>query len=252
MNGTAMEVVIALGLVVTELNQKRLHNKLITFSEKPTLHTMTGATLRDRVAEVSSMNAEMTTNLFSVFKLLLREAEADPNAQMVEKLFIFSDMQFDEATCGTHGKWKTTYDNIYKMYAKTKLAVPKILFWNLRAMHKSFPVEKDEQGKALISGLSKEMMKASLGNETIDFSPLTIMNEALAKYEITEVPKEERASIAAECAGKEAFCGSGSEGRWVSGVEKRAEEDSEKAALRRLQLEHPYAGLCHFCLNQLP
>ena len=193
MGGEPMEVAIALGLVVAALTEEPFKGKLITFHEQPSIHTISGTTLRDRVRDVQGMSWGGSTDLLAVFKLLLTEAQATPGAQMVEKLFIFSDMQFNVAD--RSGRWETTYDAICKMYGKTQFAVPKIIFWNLRATHKSFPVQKDELGTALISGFSAQMMKAFLANDTVNFSPLTIMNEALDKYQFTEIPKEERCPI---------------------------------------------------------
>ncbi|OQV15405.1 hypothetical protein BV898_10415 [Hypsibius exemplaris] len=255
MAGTPMEVAIALGLVVAELTAEPFHNKLITFSGNPELHTVAGSNLRDRVADLEKMEWGSNTDLIKVFELLLSEASKNPNAQMVEKLFIFTDMQFDEANqqeeklfcfdvqaessdeekeatadkkveigneameivdevvavkevekevCKDKG-WATTYETICQMFHKTKYAVPKIVFWNLRATHKSFPVQKDEVGTALISGFSAEMMKAFLSDDMVEFSPLSIMNQVLGKYEITEIPKEERIPLTADEAGVVSF-----------------------------------------------
>ena len=92
-----MEVAIALGLIVSELTDEPFKNKLITFSAEPRLHTVEGATLKERVANVSLMDWGGNTDLLAVFKLLLENAKANLGAQMIEKLFVFSDMQFGEA-----------------------------------------------------------------------------------------------------------------------------------------------------------
>jgi Domain of unknown function (DUF2828) len=197
MAGTPMEVAIALGLVVAELTEEPFKNKLITFDADPILHTIEGKNLRDRVLDVSRMAWGGNTDLLKVFELLLHQALESPGAKMVEKLFIFTDMQFDQATCEDDG-WETTYSSICKMFAKENLTVPKIVFWNLRATHKSAPVTKDQVGTALISGFSSQMMKAFLDNDTVHFNPLSIMNEVLQKYEIDKVPAQERLPIDAK------------------------------------------------------
>lgn len=76
------------------------------------------------------------TDLLKVFDLLLRTVAEEPSATMVEKLFIFTDMQFDEAV---GGQWTTTYEQICQKYAAQQTKVPQIVFWNLRATAKSFP-----------------------------------------------------------------------------------------------------------------
>ncbi|OQV22038.1 hypothetical protein BV898_03885 [Hypsibius exemplaris] len=198
MDGTPMEVAIALGLVVSELTSPPFRNTLISFSAEPVIHSVTGSTLRERVACLEGMPFGYNTDLIKVFELLLAQAESQPGSQMVEKLFIFTDMQFDEAEApdGQPRAWATTYQHILRLFGKTRHAVPKIIFWNLRATKASFPLSKDEEGVALVSGFSAAMLKAFLENKEMEaFNPLTVMNETLDKYEITPVPREERFPI---------------------------------------------------------
>lgn len=190
MSGVPMQVAVALGLIVAELTQEPFRNQLITFHESPKLHTIQGNTLRDRVKDVMEMEWGGNTNLLEVFDLLLSKVVGDPSAKMVEKLFIFTDMQFDEAVSG---QWNTTYQNICDKYAQQNTKVPQIIFWNLRATEKSFPVTKSQAGTALVSGFSAQLMKVFM--EAQDFDPVMILNMTLDKYDITEVPTAEKYPI---------------------------------------------------------
>ena len=71
--------------------------------------------------------------------------------------------------------------------------MPQIIFWNLRATEKSFPVTKSQAGTALVSGFSAQLMKVFM--EAQDFDPVMILNMTLDKYDITEVPTAEKYPI---------------------------------------------------------
>lgn len=133
--------------------------------------------------------------------MLLHEAVKNPGVQMVEKLFVFTDMQFDQAHCmsaaGDTG-WETTYQTIEKMYASKGFVVPKIIFWNLRATHKSFAVEKNQVGTALISGFSSAILKALLEGDVDKFDPTTVMDEVLKVYDMVKVSEVERVPFSQE------------------------------------------------------
>lgn len=182
MSGVPMEVSIALGLVVAEMTAEPFKGKVITFSAVPQWHTVTGTTLREKVASLSRAHWEMNTDFIAVFKMLLTEAKAyrlSPE-QMVKKIFVFTDMQFDAATQA--GRYQTAYDAVKKMYADAGYTVPQIVFWNLRDTHSSFPVRKDTPGVALMSGFSSEMLKLFLNDEEI--TPYTMMLKAVKDYEV--------------------------------------------------------------------
>ena len=114
--------------------------------------------------------------------MLLTEAKAyrlSPE-QMIEKIFVFTDMQFDAAT-NAFG-YQTAYDTVKQMYADAGYTVPQIVFWNLRDTHASFPVQKNTPGVALMSGFSSEMLKMFLDDEPM--TPYSMMLKAVKDYEV--------------------------------------------------------------------
>ncbi len=180
MGGVPMEVSIALGLVVSELSAEPFKNKVITFSAVPQWHEVKGATLSEKVFSLSRAHWEQNTDFIAVFKMILAEAKVyrlRPE-QMIKKIFVFTDMQFDSAT--NSGRYNTAFDVVKEMYTAAGYAMPQLVFWNLRDTHASFPVRKDTPGVALMSGFSAEMLKLFLDNAPM--TPYSMMLRALEKY----------------------------------------------------------------------
>ncbi|MCO5608330.1 hypothetical protein L7F22_062536 [Adiantum nelumboides] len=161
MSGTPMEVCIALGLLVAELSEEPFKNHLCTFSARPEIHLVQGETLADRYKFTQRMNWDMNTDFQKVFRLLLDLALASdlPKENMVKRIFVFSDMEFDQASASP---WETDYIMITKMYAEAGYGEPpEIVFWNLRDS-RSTPVLSNQKGVALVSGFSKNLLKIFL------------------------------------------------------------------------------------------
>lgn len=176
MVGTPMEVSIALGVYISERNTGPFKDTFITFSSRPTLEVLKGNLLQ-KVKQLEKAPWGMTTDLEAVFTLILNTATKAKIKQkdMPETLLILSDMQFNEATDNK----KTAYGMIKQQYKEAGYSLPKIVFWNLRAVDKTFPVTNKE-GVAMVSGFSPSIMKNILQGQ--DFSPKGIMlNTILAE-----------------------------------------------------------------------
>jgi len=157
MEGTPMEVAIALGL----LSQ----TKLITFSANPKLHDVPyHLSLHDQVRNVRAMDWGMNTNLELVMDLVATMPGP------IKRLYIFSDMQFDEAVTCSRFSSKTSYELL-----KEKLGgnIPQIVFWNLRGNTKDFPTGIDDNGVIMLSGYSPALL--TMITDAKDINPLNIM-----------------------------------------------------------------------------
>ena len=185
MSGVPMEVSIALGLVVSELSAEPFKNKVITFSAVPQWHEIKGTTLCEKVSSLSRAHWQMNTDFIAVFKMLLAEAKAYRLApeQMIKKVFVFTDMQFDAAT--NPSSYSTAFDAVKLMYDVAGYAMPQIVFWNLRDTHSSFPVRKDTPGVAMMAGFSAEMLKLFLDDAPM--TPYSMMLRAVEKYKVVVV-----------------------------------------------------------------
>ncbi|KAG7583286.1 Uncharacterized conserved protein UCP015417 vWA [Arabidopsis suecica] len=220
MSGEPMEVSVALGLLVSELSEEPWKGKLITFSKDPQLHLVKGDDLRSKTEFVRNMQWDMNTDFQKVFDLILEvavEAKLKPE-EMIKTLFVFSDMEFDQASYPSNGwdtpsysedddeedvdeedddeeddAWQTDYEVIVRKYREKGYgeAVPEIVFWNLRAS-RSTPVLGNKKGVALLSGFSKNLIKVFLkhGGEIDEgkiedgkIDPITIMEAVISRDE---------------------------------------------------------------------
>ncbi|PQP93230.1 uncharacterized protein Pyn_22756 [Prunus yedoensis var. nudiflora] len=182
MAGTPMEVSVALGLLVSDLSEEPWKGKVITFSGNPQLHLIEGDDLRSKCKFVRRMDWGMNTDFQKVFDLLLQVA-VNGNLKpehMIKRIFVFSDMEFDEASSNS---WETDYEVIQRKYKEKgyENAVPQIVFWNLRHSM-STPVPSTEPGVALLSGFSKNLMKIFLDGDG-DVRPDLTMEAAISGEE---------------------------------------------------------------------
>ncbi|KAG8943993.1 hypothetical protein FRC04_002382 [Tulasnella sp. 424] len=80
-----------------------------------------------------------------------------PKEEMIKKLFVFSDMQFDEASQGDN--WETNHEQIVRALGEAGYEVPEVAYWNLQGVSGAKPVTKDTPGVAILSGFSGNMLK---------------------------------------------------------------------------------------------
>jgi hypothetical protein len=199
---------VALSMVLAQLAKPPFANLFVTFSANPKIVTLReGAGLAANAMAMVKSQWGMNTDLHAVFvRLLLPLAVRHrvPREDMVRRLFVFSDMQFDHADgAGRVGEWETNHDAIARAYAEAGYDVPEIVYWNLAGQLETVPVEAERKGVALMSGFSPAMMKVFMGedaDETVDddtvmvdeqgeeikaptrkqeMTPLSIMNRAL-------------------------------------------------------------------------
>ncbi|KAL6629070.1 hypothetical protein ACP70R_028835 [Stipagrostis hirtigluma subsp. patula] len=179
MSGLPMDVCVALGLLVSELSDDPWRGRVITFSQRPELHRIDGDTLSQKVEFVLTMDWGMNTNFQAVFDKILEVAVGAGLApeRMVRRVFVFSDMEFDQASAQP---WETDYEAIVRKFTEAGYgaAVPEVVFWNLRDS-KAVPVESDQKGVALVSGFSKNLLKLFLDGGGI-VNPRAVMEKAIA------------------------------------------------------------------------
>lgn len=178
MCGTPMEVAIALGLLLSEIASDQFRGLMMTFDANPSIFRVdVNASLRDKVAKVQSAPWGFNTNLARAFDLLLDTASMfnTPADKMPKTLYIFSDMQFDQASPDNS---KTNFQNIELRYNQAGYTRPNVVFWNLRGDTVDFPVEQHVPRVALVSGFSPSLMELFLSGEVI--SPYAIMLKALS------------------------------------------------------------------------
>ena len=159
-----MDTSVGLGLLVAEVTEPPFGGSFITFSSTPSLERIDkSATLREKHAGLCDANWDMSTDFEAVFTELILKKAVEENLtqeQMVKRIFVFSDMQFDSA--GGGNSWSTSFERIQKAYSEAGYEVPEMVFWNLAGGRHGIapkPVTTDETGVALVSGYSQGMLK---------------------------------------------------------------------------------------------
>ena len=196
MHGKPVQVAVALGLLLSELNEGTFKNKVLTFSEQPSLVTVQGVTLRDRIRCVTNMSWGMNTNILAAFGAILDAAKIDSVSaeNMPSTIYILSDMQFDEATrsssdevCRVWGQstptptptppTATTWEIMKEMYAACGYNLPKVVYWNLRGNTTDFVVKANENNVCCISGFSPSILELIVDGEEV--SPVLLMRRSI-------------------------------------------------------------------------
>ena len=146
-----------------------------------------------QVMDLVGMHWDGSTNVNAAFSLILKRARKAkiPPEEMIETLFIFSDMQFDQAcdpySYSTRRSDATNFKVAQAEFEGHGYKLPKVVFWNLRGYglgeSASVPVAQTEEGTALVSGFSGQLLKLFMDGvqELESFNPFNIMKEAIGK-----------------------------------------------------------------------
>lgn len=152
---------IGLSLLVAEVTTAPFGGTFITFTSTPQVERVDlSMSLTEKVQRMKRAAWGGSTNFTSVFEDLVlpiakqNKVSAD---DMVKRVFVFSDMQFDLADRG----WSTSYERIKGLYEDAGYELPELIFWNLNT-HSSKPVTVTDEGTALVSGYSQGMLKVFL------------------------------------------------------------------------------------------
>ena len=172
MDGTPMEVAIALGIL------GKNKNRVITFSEEPRIFYIPDGTLYSQVKALRIMPWGYNTNFSKVMELVINIDEP------IDKIFVFSDMQFDEAFANNN----THFDVWKTIYKKKERQMPKIIFWNLRGNTSDFPVKSNENGVIMLSGYSPSLLTGIINGK--DINPLDVMLNIIRapRYDLIKSP----------------------------------------------------------------
>lgn len=174
MIGRPMAVSISLAIYFAERNNGAFKDKFITFSDSPSMESVKGHNIREKVQNLSHADWKMSTNLQSVFNLILTTAIKHnvPQSDMPDSVYIVSDMEFNWATGGN-----TNYDAIRAKYELAGYKQPNLVFWNVNARNDQSPITHDSNGTCLVSGCSPSILKNLLSGTFV--TPMGIMMDTL-------------------------------------------------------------------------
>lgn len=179
MFGRPLEVAISLGIYCAERAQGPFRDHFITFSARPHLQKIIGATITAKVNNLYDAAWDMNTDLEAVFRLILATALEHnvPQDQLPSKLYIISDMEFDQAlpqassminkslTLGASGP--TFMESMRNLYRGAGYELPQLVFWNVEARQNTFHMMEGEEGFCLVSGCSPSLFRSVLLGEEL-------------------------------------------------------------------------------------
>ena len=182
-----MDSAIGLSLLLAEITAPPFGGHFITFSCEPEMQAVDlTKSIFDKVSSLSRSHWSMNTDFIAVFERLILPAAIKhrlPPEDMVKRVFVFSDMQFDAAQGGTRRRlsfelrdpsWDTAFERIKGKFDKAGYELPHLVFWNLAGGRAGYPgshggdktvpkpVTSDELGCTLVSGYSQGMLKMFL------------------------------------------------------------------------------------------
>lgn len=167
MSGTPMEVAIALGILVSEVNHPQFRDRFITFDTNPSWIDLSKAkTLKEKVEITRKASWGVTTDFMKAQELILQIVRDNKlPKEEVPDLIVFSDMQFNAAD----KSYDTHYQLLVKKYKQlgSNYEPPRIVFWNLRGSTSGVPVSANTSNTQMLSGFSPSMLKLVLSGKEI-------------------------------------------------------------------------------------
>lgn len=183
-----MDSSIGLALLVAEVTKPPFGGAFITFSKFPRVVRIDASqTLAQKYEQLADAPWGGNTDFEAVFsKLLLPLAieNAVRPEDMVKRVFVFSDMQFDESHAGGNN-WSTSHERIQARYRDAGYEMPELVYWNLAGGRAGWlghgalgsgqgdpvapkPVAAETEGTAMVSGYSQGMLKVFLDNGSFE------------------------------------------------------------------------------------
>ncbi|CAJ1938052.1 unnamed protein product [Cylindrotheca closterium] len=173
MYGTPMEVVIALGIGISEITHESFRNTVLTFDATPQWFRLEeGDTIVDKVRKLGAAPWGMNTDFAKAYNLVLDVVETNKlKRENMPCLIVLSDMQFDQACIGSpitmFKHIKISVKRVANKLGWEDDAPSAIVFWNLRNTG-GHPVDKDAEGAVMLGGFSPSLLKMVMNGEALN------------------------------------------------------------------------------------
>ncbi|ORY73605.1 hypothetical protein BCR35DRAFT_281512 [Leucosporidium creatinivorum] len=164
---TPLDSSLGLSILLAQVAEPPFNNAVISFSYEPRFIDLKGNSLREHLDRIKSTGVGYNTDFAKLMRTVLARAvgvKLKPE-QMVKRIFIFSDMEFDEAQSGSQNPYQTHHEIIKSEYEAAGYPLPEMIYWNLAArfgQRNSKPVTAHTEGAALVSGYSAAILKVFL------------------------------------------------------------------------------------------
>lgn len=171
MTGRPMSVSTTLAVYFAERNKGRFANTYMTFTDRPSVVTIQGGDLFDKLNFVEHHDVGYSTNLAAAFDAILKAAVDSKCSQeeMPAVLYIISDMQFN--CCSPS---ETNFESAQRKFKEAGYELPHVVFWNVNARQES-PATMYDDKVTLISGSNQSAFKYAVEHK----SPVELMHEVL-------------------------------------------------------------------------
>ena len=177
----AINIATSLALLFAEQLDGAYKNSFITFSSEPRLIQIPEScdTLQKKMLYISKFNDCTNTDIGKVYKLLLDVAKnkAVPKEEMIERVLIISDMEFD--CCSGH---ESTFEFYKREFEEAGYELPELVFWNVEARDTHLPVTQNEKGVKLVSGASANIFADVVSGDLKVVTPYEFMMKILEPY----------------------------------------------------------------------
>ena len=171
MSGDPMEVAIALGILVSEVNDPHFRNRFITFESNPRwISFEEDWSLEQKVNHTRQAPWGGSTDLSAALNMIYNVVEENRlSEEEIPNLIIFSDMQFNQCS-----RWnETMQQTIERKFATLGNTIcgkpyraPLMIYWNLRSTE-GHAVQADTPNTMLLSGFSPSMLKLILEGQQV-------------------------------------------------------------------------------------
>lgn len=174
MSGRPMSISVSLALYFAERNKGMFHNYFMTFSSRPQLVEVYGASLTERLRNIENAHWDMNTDLIAAFRAILNAAVANktPQNEMPSTLYIISDMEFDSCT---ENNDQTNFEAAKEAFKNAGYELPHVVFWNVDSRQNQAPATMFDNRVTLISGSSQSTFRYAVEGK----SPIESMNDIL-------------------------------------------------------------------------
>ncbi len=180
-NNSPINMATSLALLFAEQLGGAYKNSFITFSESPQLIQIpeTCDTLKKKLKYVSKFDEVANTDIGKVYELLLNVAKNRdvPKEEMIERVVIISDMEFDFCAAGV-----STFEYWKGEFQKAGYELPEIVFWNVAARGTHLPVTQNEKGVKLVSGVSANIFANVVSGDLKNVTPYEFLLQMLESY----------------------------------------------------------------------
>lgn len=176
-----INIATSLALLFAEQLDGVYKNSFITFSENPELIQIpeTCDTLQKKLLYISQFGDVANTDIGRVYELIFNVAKdkSVPKEEMIERVLIISDMEFDYCAEGT-----STFDFWKKQFEQAGYKLPELVFWNVEARNTHLPVTQNEEGVKLVSGASANIFADVVSGDLKVVTPYEFMLKILEPY----------------------------------------------------------------------